>query len=84
MVVREILGDQTKLAGRCCVPILPAVRALEICLSGRVNLRWIVNNGVMPLLEGNPDIHEVIEFPRSQFRGIGGLSKPPPAASLGD
>jgi heptosyltransferase I len=34
-----------------------------------------VNTEWMPLLQGNPDIDEVVEFPRSRFRGVTGLAE---------
>ena len=36
-------------------------------------LTWLVNPEWAPLLTGNPDIDEILEFPRSQFRGLGGM-----------
>ncbi len=33
-------------------------------------LRWLVNPEWAPILAGNPDIDEVIEFPRQRFRGL--------------
>jgi ADP-heptose:LPS heptosyltransferase len=38
-------------------------------------IRWIVNSEWMPLLEGNPDIDEAIEFPRRQFKGVSSLPR---------
>lgn len=38
-------------------------------------MRWVVNSEWMPLLEGNPHVDEAIEFPRRQFRGLGGVLK---------
>lgn len=35
-----------------------------------LRLRWVCNPEWMPLLEGNPDISEIIPFPRSQFRKL--------------
>jgi ADP-heptose:LPS heptosyltransferase len=34
----------------------------------------------MPLLEGNPDVDEVVEFPRKRFRGVGGFFRIAPWA----
>lgn len=35
-----------------------------------LRLRWVCNPEWMPLLEGNPDLAEVIPFPRSEFHGL--------------
>ena len=40
-------------------------------------LRWLVNPEWVPILEGNPDIDEVIEFPRQRFRGLAGWARLP-------
>jgi ADP-heptose:LPS heptosyltransferase len=40
-------------------------------------LRWLVNPEWAPILEGNPDIDEVIEFPRQRFRGLAGWARLP-------
>jgi heptosyltransferase-1 len=40
-------------------------------------LRWLVNTEWAPILEGNPDIDEVIEFPRQRFRGLAGWARLP-------
>jgi ADP-heptose:LPS heptosyltransferase len=40
-------------------------------------IRWLVNPEWAPVLNGNPDIDEVIEFPRSQFRGLIGWTRLP-------
>lgn len=40
-------------------------------------IRWLVNPEWAPVLAGNPDIDEVIEFPRSRFRGIAGWARLP-------
>ena len=40
-------------------------------------LRWLVNAEWGPILEGNPDIDEIIEFPRSRFRGLVGWTRLP-------
>ncbi|MEI6535870.1 MAG: glycosyltransferase family 9 protein [Verrucomicrobiaceae bacterium] len=47
---------------------LPAVRCLKRSFP-HLSLRWLCNPEWMPLLEGNPDISEIIPFPRGQFRG---------------
>lgn len=54
------------------VHTLPAVA----CVKKRwpdARLTWLVNPEWAPLLAGNPDIDEVLEFPRAKFRGLGGL-----------
>jgi ADP-heptose:LPS heptosyltransferase len=54
------------------VHTLPAVA----CVKRRwpdARLTWLVNPEWAPLLRGNPDIDDILEFPRSQFRGLGGL-----------
>ena len=33
---------------------------------------WLVNTEWTPLLEGNPDVDEIIPFPRRSFRGVAG------------
>ena len=43
-------------------------------------LRWLVNTEWAPLLDGNPDIDEVIEFPRQRFRGLRGFVRIAPWA----
>ncbi len=35
-----------------------------------LRLRWLCNPEWMPLLEGNPDLAEVIPFPRGELRGM--------------
>ena len=52
------------------VHTLPAVHFLK---SSRpdLSIRWLVNPEWAPLLAGNPDLDGIIEFPRSQFRGLG-------------
>lgn len=55
---------------------LPAVS----CIRARwpqAKLRWLVNPEWAPILEGNPDIDEVIEFPRQRFRGLLGWLRLP-------
>lgn len=56
------------------VHTLPAVALLKRRW-GAAKIRWIVNSEWAPLLEGNPDIDEVIEFPRGDFRGLRGVMK---------
>jgi len=53
------------------VHTLPAVA----CVRRRwpkARLSWLVNSEWAPILAGNPDVDEVIEFPRRQFSGIAG------------
>lgn len=38
----------------------------------QAKIRWLVNTEWAPLLEGNPCLDEVIEFPRRKFRGVAG------------
>ncbi len=40
-------------------------------------LHWLVNPDWAPILAGNPDIDEVIEFPRQRFRGLVGWARLP-------
>ena len=54
------------------VHTLPAV-ALVKKRWPSARLTWLVNPEWAPLLRGNPDIDEVLEFPRSEFRGLRGL-----------
>jgi heptosyltransferase-1 len=53
---------------------LPAVARLK---QARPHWRisWLVNPEWAPLLEGNPDIEEIIRFPRREFRGLAGLGR---------
>ena len=58
------------------VHTLPAVA----CVRRRwpeAKIRWLVNPEWAPVLDGNPDIDEVIEFPRERFRGIAGWMRLP-------
>jgi len=61
------------------VHTLPAVALLKQCWSA-AKIRWIVNSEWAPLLEGNPDIDEVLEFPRREFRGLSGMLRIAPWA----
>ena len=38
-------------------------------------ISWIVDRRWAPLLDGNPHISRVIEFPRTEFRGLPGLAR---------
>ncbi len=40
-------------------------------------IHWLVNPEWAPILAGNPDIDEVIEFPRQNFRGLAGWARLP-------
>jgi ADP-heptose:LPS heptosyltransferase len=51
---------------------LPAVHCLKRTFP-HLHLRWLCNSEWTPLLEGNPDVEEVVPFPRSKFRGAGFL-----------
>jgi ADP-heptose:LPS heptosyltransferase len=55
------------------VHTLPAVHLLKRTYP-EMEIRWVVNTEWAPLLEGNPDIEEVILFPRKEFRGIPNLA----------
>lgn len=50
------------------VHTLPAVARLKAAQPGW-RISWLVNTEWAPLLEGNPDLDEVIPFPRQKFRG---------------
>ena len=56
------------------VHTLPSLHALRQSLSDS-EFYWIVNSEWSPLLLGNPDLVEVIPFPRQSFRGLAGASK---------
>ena len=43
----------------------------------RARLAWLVNPEWAPILAGNPDVDEVIEFPRQRFRGLAGWMRLP-------
>ena len=58
------------------VHTLPAVALLKKSWP-QSRLRWLVNSEWMPLLEGNPHVDEVVEFPRKNFRGPAGWSRIP-------
>ncbi len=58
------------------VHTLPAVA----CVRRRwpeAKIRWLVNPEWAPVLERNPDVDEVIEFPRAKFRGLAGWMRLP-------
>lgn len=56
------------------VHTLPAAHLIKQAYP-HLKLRWLSNPEWMPLLEGNPDITEIIPFPRGEFRGINSLPK---------
>jgi len=58
------------------VHTLPAV-ALVKRHWPQARLRWLVNPEWAPLLDGNPDVDEVVHFPRGQFRGVAGWARIP-------
>ena len=58
------------------VHTLPAVARVRKRWPG-AKLRWLVNPEWAPVLEGNPDVDEVIEFPRAEFRGLAGWARLP-------
>jgi len=50
------------------VHTLPAVSALRAKFPG-ARITWMVSDEWAPLLEGNPDINDLLVFPRRAFRG---------------
>ncbi len=56
------------------VHTLPAVARLKAAWP-KCRISWLANTEWMPLLNGNPDLAEVIEFPRQKFRGWSGAWK---------
>jgi len=54
------------------VHTLPAVAWLRQAWPG-LRLHWVANTEWTPLLQGSPLLESVIAFPRSEFRGLGGL-----------
>jgi len=56
------------------VHTLASVHALKRAQS-RLSIQWLVNTEWAPLLVGNPDLDQVIEFPRNEFRGAAGMFK---------
>ncbi len=53
------------------VHTLPAVASVRRRWP-EAKIHWLVNPEWAPILVGNPDIDEVIEFPRKNFRGLAG------------
>ena len=43
-------------------------------------LRWLINPEWAPLLEGNPHVDEVVDFPAPEFRGVRGVLRIAPWA----
>jgi len=58
------------------VHALPAV-ALVKKRWPEARLRWLINPEWAPLLEGNPNVHETVLFPRGEFRGLAGMARIP-------
>lgn len=56
------------------VHTLPALRLIRQA-HPHLRLRWIANREWTPLLDGSPDLDEVIPFDRKAFRGITGAAK---------
>jgi heptosyltransferase-1 len=56
------------------VHTLPAVHLLKRA-HPHLKISWVANTEWAPLLEGNPDLDEVVLFPRSEFRGIRSAGK---------
>lgn len=54
------------------VHTLPAAEAIHRA-APRAKIDWLVNTEWKPLLQGVPFLDRIIEFPRRQFRGLGGL-----------
>jgi len=53
---------------------LPSVHLLKQACPD-LEIRWVCNPEWMPLLTDNPDLTEVIPFPRQKFKGLKGLGK---------
>ena len=56
------------------VHTLPAVALIKRA-HPQLSIRWVVRSEFMPLLDGNPDLDGLIEFPRREMSGIGGVFK---------
>lgn len=56
------------------VHTLPAVAWLHQAWPA-LRLHWVANSEWAPLLRGSPLLTSVIEFPRAQFRGLGGWGR---------
>lgn len=80
---REILVVKPSSLGDV-VHTLPAVAAIKRQWPA-AHLRWVINPEWAPLLEGNPDVDEVVIFPRREFRGLRGWTRIAPwARALGE
>src|SRR5688500_9869924 len=73
--LRKVLVVQPSSLGDV-VHTLPAVHALKAARR-EVVITWLVNTEWAPLLAGNPDISQLVEFPRRQFRGVAGWTRIP-------
>lgn len=56
------------------VHTLPAAHFIKRAYP-HLELRWMCNPEWMPLLEGNPDITEIVPFPRGEFKGLAALPR---------
>lgn len=56
------------------VHTLPSVRAIKAA-HPHLKLRWIAKPEWLPLIEGSPDVDEVIPFPQREFRGLTGAAR---------
>jgi heptosyltransferase I len=56
------------------VHTLPAVHLLKHA-HPHLKISWVANTEWTPLLDGNPDLDEVVPFPRREFRGIRSAGK---------
>jgi lipopolysaccharide heptosyltransferase I len=72
---REILVIKPSSLGDI-VHTLPAVSLLKQAWP-QSRLRWLVNSEWMPVLDSNPRIDELVEFPRRNFRGLAGWARIP-------
>jgi ADP-heptose:LPS heptosyltransferase len=61
------------------VHTLPCAALLRQAFPG-ATIRWLVNTEWAPLLAENPNLDDVIEFPRRSFRGLGGAFRIAPWA----
>jgi ADP-heptose:LPS heptosyltransferase len=75
---REILVIKPSSLGDI-VHTLPSVALLRGAFPD-AKIRWLINTEWMPLLDGNPNIDEAIEFPRRDFRGLRGALRISPWA----
>ena len=56
------------------VHTLPAVALIKRAYP-KLSIRWVVRSDFMAMLESNPDLDGVVEFPRSKMRGLSGVAK---------